>query len=440
MAPNESVDLLIEPRWLLPVAPQNTALAAQAVAVRGGRIVAVGPAAELRQRVNAREQLQRPRHALLPGLVNAHTRACESLLQGLPVTAPRSRWLREVLGPLERRALNADFVRDGTRLALAAMLRAGITTFADLSPLPDETARTVAAAQLRAVIGLPLDDAPGPWAEDANGYFARAERLWDEYRDDPRISLYFAPQVAGALTDATLARLRRVADELDARIMVRLDELAGSGAEPGEVHDGARSATDTGLQRLQRLGLVRPGFGAVGAFALRGTSLELLMRHGASLVGCPQAELRLGATPAAAALRSPERVALGTDSPVAAGGFDLLAEARIAALCAKLPALEVLRLATLAGAAVLGLGQEIGSIEPGKAADLICVELDPLAGRTDADVAGTLVFNSTRADVSDVWTSGRAVVTRGQLTLFDMAELEALPSIWAQRLTLEAAA
>src|SRR5205085_2533406 len=142
----QPADLLIEARWLLPIAPANVALAEHALAVSAGRILAVGPAAELRERFEAREHVVRSRHVLLPGLVNAHTHASHALLRGLPVRGPRSSWLRETLAPIERRCLSADFVRDGTRLALAEMLRAGITCFADLSLHPEEAARAAAAA------------------------------------------------------------------------------------------------------------------------------------------------------------------------------------------------------------------------------------------------------------------------------------------------------
>src|SRR5580704_13634087 len=155
MSTRECADLLIEARWLLPIAPANTALADHAVAVSAGRIVALGPAAQLRARFEIRERVVRERHALLPGLVNAHTRACHTLLRGVPVRGPRVRWLLETLLPLERRALSADLVRDGTRLGIAEMLRAGITCYADESPLPEEAARVAAAAQVRALIGLP---------------------------------------------------------------------------------------------------------------------------------------------------------------------------------------------------------------------------------------------------------------------------------------------
>ena len=456
MSTPQPADLLIEPRWLLPIAPVNAALAQQAVAVAGGRIAAIGPAAELRARFAPREYVVRARHVLLPGFVNAHTRACHALLRGLPVRGPRLRWLAETVVALERRAVSADFVRDGTRLGIAAMLRAGITCYADLSPLPEEAARAAAAVQMRALIALPVSDAPSAWAEDATAHLAKTEKLWDEYRSDPRIGLYFAPLAAQGVSDATLARLRRVADELDARIAVHLAELALPAQELlyagpdeaalGGVQDSAsrlrraRAPQALALQRLEALGLLRPGFSAIGALGCEAQDLELLAHHGACVVACPQAELRLGAAPRALPGLAGACAGLGTDSPAAAGTFDLLAEARTAALLSNLPAEGALRLATLGGASALGLAARIGSVEPGKAADLICIDLGALAGVPAAQVAATIVFGATRGDVSDVWTSGRSAVSGGRLLAFDSGELEALPMQWAQRLGLEAAA
>jgi len=453
MSTREAADLLIEPRWLLPIAPANTVLAGAAVAISGGRILAVGPAAELRQRFAPRARLVRERHALLPGLVNAHTRACHTLLRGLAVRGPHLRWLTETVTPLERRALSADFVRDGTRLGIAEMLRAGITCYADVSPLPEDAARAASAAQMRALIGLPVAEAGSAWAEDATAHLARAEALWDEYRSDARIGLYFAPLPAHGLSDATLMRVRRVADELDARVALHLGELL-PGERPRDAHleaqaagveDGAapahhRAGGMSALARLQALGLVRPGFSAIGALGCSAAELELLARHGACLIACPQAELRLQAAPTALTSLAGSCTALGSDSPAAAGALDLLAEARAAALMSGMQAAEALRLATLGGATALGLASQIGSIEPGKAADLICLDLDTLGSRALADVPGAIVFSATRSQVSDVWTAGRAAVSAGRLLAFDEEELAALPAAWAERLALEAAA
>ena len=452
MSSSGDAEFLIEPRWLLPVAPGNTVLEGQAVAVGGGRILAVGPAAELRQRYVSHLRIVRERHALLPGLVNAHTRACHTLLRGLPVRGPRLRWLGETLAPLERRALGADLVHDGTRLGVAEMLRAGITCYADESPLPEEAARVAAAAQVRALIGLPVKDTADAWAEDANAHLARAEALWDEYRTDARIGLYFVPQPAQGLSDGTLLRVRRVADELDARVVIHLDELPDAGwtEEHGNaarddlvgVADGAarpRQASSTRrVAHLQALGLLRPGFGAIGALGCNAEEAQLLSRHGAAVIACPQAELRLQRE--RVSLPAGRPVALGTDTPAAAGALDMLAEARSAALLFGLTPLEALRLATLGGATALGLAAQIGSIEPGKSADLTCLDLDAPGCRPVSDVAAVIIFGVTRAQVSDVWCAGRAAVSEGRLRLFDEAELAALAGQWAQRLALEAAA
>jgi 5-methylthioadenosine/S-adenosylhomocysteine deaminase len=449
MSTRECADLLIEARWLLPIAPANTALADHAVAVSAGRIAAMGPAAQLRARFEIRERVVRERHALLPGLVNAHTRACHTLLRGLPVRGPRWRWLTETLAPVERRCLSADFVRDGTRLGIAEMLRAGITCFADLSLFPEEAARAAAAAHMRAAIGLPVADAPTPWAENATAHLARAERLWDEYRSDSRISLYFAPLPAHGVNEALLMRVRRVADELDARVAVHLAELA----EPADAAElAARALADAGVQdsagaprparplrQLHALGLLRPGFTAIGAGVCDGADLELIARHGASLIACPQADLRLGARSPVAALEG-NRTGLGTDSPAAAGALDVLAEARTAALLSGLGAGEALRMATLGGATVLGLQAQIGSIEPGKAADLICIDLGPLSSQPAAAIHDALTFTAIRSQVSDVWTAGRLAVSGARLVACDEEELAGLPARWAQRIRMEAAA
>jgi 5-methylthioadenosine/S-adenosylhomocysteine deaminase len=453
MSSADTGEFLIEPRWLLPVAPANAVFEGHAVAVSGGRILALGPAAELRQRYPTCARIVRERHALLPGLVNAHTRACHTLLRGLPVRGPRLRWLLETLAPLERRALSADLVRDGTRLAIAEMLRAGITCYADESPLPEESARVAAAAQVRALIGLPVTDAPSARAEDATAHLARAEALWDEYRNDARIGLYFAPQPVAGVSDETLARVRRVADELDARIVIHLEELPDCAAHElpasvaaretsAGVADGATLARHAwGTRRvmhLQGLGLLRPGFAAIGALDCNEDGAQLLARHGAALIACPQAELRLQRS--ARLLPTARPGALGTDTPAACYALDMLAEARSTALLYGFPALEALRLATLGGALALGLATQLGSIEPGKSADLACFDLDACGCRPATDVAAAIVFGATRTQVSDVWSAGRAAVSGGRLRLFDEQELAAMASRWAQRLALEAAA
>jgi len=391
---------------VLPMAPANTVLSDHAVAVEGGKILGLGPVAEMRQRFDARDRVVRREHALMPGFVNAHTRAARTLLRGLPVRGPRARWLRNTVLPIEQRCMNADFVREGTQLAVAEMLRAGITSFADMNLFPEEAARVASAARMRAAIGLPVSDAPNVWADSATAHFERAEHLWDDYRSHRWVCLYFAPQEA-EVSDDTLIRLRRVADELDARVAME--------APP--------------LRRLHALGLLRPGFAGIAHSAWSADDAELVATTGIAVIRCLQGDLRLGAgggTGDAASQVAPVVVGLGSGDPVSAGALDMLAEARIAALLSggAVSASDALRMATLGGATALGFAADTGSIEPGKYADLICVDLNRLACQPASSVTDCILFGATREQVSDVWTSGRLAVSKGQLLGFDEHELQ----------------
>jgi 5-methylthioadenosine/S-adenosylhomocysteine deaminase len=422
----EPIDLLIEPRWLLPMAGAGGVLEGHAVAIERGRISAVGPSAQLQARYAPREHLQRGQHALLPGFINAHVRSSLTLLRAC---APWGSGADAASEARLARGAGADFVRDGTRLAMAEMLRAGITCFADLSPHPEESARTAAAAQMRVCIALPVGDE----ADGATAQLARAARLWDEYRADPRVSLFFALG-GSAPPEATCSRVRRVADELEARIALLLQD---PGSECAEVRDALPTPPRSALlSRLAALGLLRPGVAAIGSLAPG--DAELIARHGAALIACPQASLRAGG--AAVPLLEGERTGLGTGNPAEVGALDLLAEARTAALLSGFGAARALRLATLGSATALGLQAEVGSIEAGKAADLVCIELDALARAGSAGIEDAIVFAATRAAVTDVWSSGRPAVKERTLLSFDTQELERLPAHWSQRLKLGAAA
>jgi 5-methylthioadenosine/S-adenosylhomocysteine deaminase len=443
MQSQESADLLISPRWLLPMAPAGAVLADHAVAVSDGRIVAVGPAAQLTARFAAREHVARPDHVLLPGFVNAHTRASLSLLRGLPVHGPVMRWMRETVAPAELRSVSPDFVREGTQLAIAEMLRAGITTFADSSPYPDEAARAASAARVRTIISLPVAENGSIWAENATAHFARAERVWDEYRSSPWVSLCFALPPSYAASDALFTRLRSVADELDARIVMPVHETEV------EVRDTLGQHGRRPLERLAELGLLRPGFIALHMNRLEASDLDLAQQTGISVVACAQSNLRLGSgsCPITQLAARGVSVGLGTDSPVSAGAFDLLAEARLASLLANgadtgpgLTAAAALAHATLGGALALGLGGVCGSVEVGKAADLTCINLASLGCPPAGDVADTLVFCAGRQQVSDVWVSGHAAVSEGRLLAFDEQEMLALARSWAERIQLGVAA
>jgi 5-methylthioadenosine/S-adenosylhomocysteine deaminase len=447
MPSQQPADLLIEARWVLPVAPPAV-LRDHAVVVTGGHIVALGPTAELDARFAPRERATRPDHVLLPGFVNAHTRAGRTLLRGRPLRSSGHGARGERLHPGAAAAadphdaswVSADLVRDSAQLAAAEMLRAGITAFASRDLYPEEVARVAAAARMRASIGLPVEERPTAWAEDLTDHLAKAERLWDEYRSDPWVSLHFAPEAAPQLSDATLAHIRTVADELDARVMMPLNETEQEVRESRARHGGA-----TSLGRLRSLGLLRPGFTALYASELEDSELELTARTGIAVVACPQASLRRGlGCPRLAKLTARGlTVGLGSGSPTDAFAFDLLAEARTAALTTSAEAAardaltpeRALELATLGGAAALGLKSIAGSIEPGKAADLIALDLSSIGCQPDTMPAEAVLFGATRERVSDVWINGVARLAHGRLLAYDEREMLEIARRWDERLS-----
>ena len=439
----EPIDTLVTARWVLPVEPAGCVLEDHAVALRGGRIVAVLPAAEARRRFDPAEVIERPDHVLLPGLVNAHTHAAMVLLRGRAENLPLGRWLRSTVWPLERRWVDPEYVRDGTTLAIAEMLRAGITCFADMHLWPDVVARTAAAAHMRASVGLIVTESATRWAAAADEYIDRGMHLRDEYKGDPLISTHFAPHAPYSVSDATLARVRRLADELDLPVAMHLHETAWEVEQSVQAH-GRRP-----LARLAALGLASPQLVAIHMTQASAEDLDLLAESGASVVHCPESNLKLGSgvCPVARLLGRGVRVALGTDGAASNNDLDLLAEARIAGLVSSgvaatpgdLVATDLLRMATLEGARVLGLGEVTGSIEPGKWADLCCIDLRAARSWPVHDPVTAVIYAASAQQVSDTWVAGRQLLADGHLRYMDEASVLERAEAWRERLDATAA-
>jgi 5-methylthioadenosine/S-adenosylhomocysteine deaminase len=412
----EPVDTLVSARWVMPVEPDGRVLEHHSVAIRSGRIEAVLPTGEARLRYDARETLDRPHHVLLPGLVNAHTHAA---------TVP-SRWV------------DPEYVRDGTELAIAAMLRGGITCFADMHLWPDVVARTAAAAQMRASVGLVVTEAATSWAATADEYIDRGMRLRDEYKGDPLISTHFAPHSPHSASDGTLARVRRLADELDLPVAVHLHETAV------EVEQSLQACGKRPLARLAALGLASPQLVAIHMTQVEPEDLDLLAEARASVVHCPESNLQrgAGACPVAQLLGRGIHVALGTDGAASNNDLDLLAEARIAGFVSagvaatpgELIASDLVRMATLEGALTLGLGEVTGSLVPGKWADLCCIDLRAPRSWPVHDVATAVIYSASSQQVTDTWVAGRRLLADGRLRTVDESAVLERAEAWAVRL------
>jgi 5-methylthioadenosine/S-adenosylhomocysteine deaminase len=434
----EPVDTLVCARWVLPVEPDGAVLDDHAVAIRAGRIVGVAPASVARKRFAAEVVLERPHHALMPGLVNAHTHAAMTLLRGRAENLPLGAWLQDVVWPLERRWVDPEYVRDGTELAIAEMLRGGVTCFADMHLWPDVVARTAAECHVRVCVGLVVIEGTTRWASGLDEYIEKGMTLRDEYRGDPLVSTYFAPHAPSTVEDATLLRVRRLADELEIPVALHLHESAWE-VEQSLARHGKRP-----LARLAELGLATPLLVAVHMTQVDASDLDTLASSGAAVVHCPESNLKLGSgvCPAVELLGRGVRVGLGTDGAASNNDLDVLSEMRTAGLLAAgvsgrpgaLVARDLLRMATLEGARTLGLGDTTGSLIEGKWADLCCVNLRTAASWPVHDVPSSLVYACSSRQVSDTWVAGRHVFAEGALQYIDEEAVLERSDAWRDRI------
>jgi 5-methylthioadenosine/S-adenosylhomocysteine deaminase len=429
----QNADLLVLPRWLVPVEPAGTVLEDHALVVRDGRIVDVLPADFARQSWTAAETLTLPQHAVLPGLVNLHTHAAMSLLRGLADDLPLMDWLQHHIWPAEGAHVSRRFCEDGVRLACAEFIRGGITCFNDMYFFPDATAEVASAAGLRAVVGLIVFDFPTVWAQPGE-YLHKGLEVHDRLKHDPLVRTAFAPHAPYTVSDGPLKEVRKYANELGIPIHMHVHETAGE-VEQAVAADGRRP-----WQRLKDLGLVGPDLIAVHMTQLTDAEIADCAEHGVSVAHCPESNLKLasGFCPVAKLLAAGVSVALGTDGAASNNDLDLLGEMRTAALLAKgvagdasaVPAHAALHMATLAGAKALGLNGEIGSLVKGKAADFIAIDLGEISTQPLYNVISQVVYATSRHQVSDVFVAGRALLRDRQFQTVDERAIVARAQEW----------
>ncbi len=434
----DTADTLIHARWIVPVEPDGEALDHHSLAIRDGRILAILPSTAARNRYTARDIIELPTHALIPGLVNAHTHAAMSLFRGLADDLPLMDWLTKHMWPAEAKWVSPEFVRDGVRLAAAEMLKSGTTCVNDMYFFPEDAAVVLREAGMRACIGLILIDFPTSYAQTADDYFDKGLKLHDSLRHDPLISTAFAPHAPYSVSDGPLAKIRTVNNELNLPVHMHIHETA---------HEVDESVAKTGkrpLARLDALDLLGPTLVAVHMTQLRDDEITRIAEAGASVVHCPESNLKLasGFCPVQALLKAGVNVALGTDGAASNNDLDLLDEMRVAALLAKavsgdataVPAHTALRMATLNGAKALGLDEQIGSLKPGKAADITAIDLSALSSQPVYDPVSQIVYSVGREQVTDVWVAGRRLLAQRVLTTLDEAAILRRAQDWRDKI------
>jgi 5-methylthioadenosine/S-adenosylhomocysteine deaminase len=432
------IETLIEARWLVPVATRGQVLENHAVVVRGGRITGIMPAPEARLQFPLASVVSLPEHALIPGLINLHTHAAMSLMRGLADDLPLMDWLNHHIWPAEGQCLSEQFVHDGTLVACAEMLRSGVTCFNDMYFFPTAEAEAVQHTGIRACIGLVVLDFPSPYASDADDYLQKGLAARDTLMGSERITTCLAPHAPYTISDKTFEKVLTFAEQLNLNIHIHLHETYN------EIEKSLEEYGLRPLQRLSNLGLLGPNLMAAHCVHLTQSEIETLAAQGCHVLHCPTSNLKLasGIASLAGMTGAGINIGLGTDGAASNNRLDIFAEMRLAALLAKgatgnasaVPAGQALEMATINAARALGMDRDIGTIEPGKCADLTAVDFSGVEMQPCYDVISHLVYVAGRQQVSHVWVDGELLVKEGCLTRIGHAELMEKTRLWQNRL------
>jgi len=434
----QAIDTILDAGWIIPVEPLNTVYKDSSIIIDKGLILEILPTKDALSKYTPNQHLRYPQHVLMPGFVNAHTHASMGLFRGLADDMPLMQWLNDYIWPAESKHMNEEFVRDGSQLAIAEMIRGGTTCFNDMYFFPEVTAKIAQDAGIRAVVGLIVLDFPSVWAANADEYINKGLEINDRYRDDALISTAFAPHAPYTVSDQALKHVQMLANELDLSIHMHVHETQD------EINKSLEQYKVRPLERLKQLGILTPNLLAVHMTQLEEKEIADIAEYGVQLVHCPESNLKLasGFCPVHQLTQSGVNVALGTDGAASNNDLDMVSEMRTAALLAKaiaadasaLDAMQAIQMATLNGAKALGLDGQIGSLLPGKSADIIAVDFDSIETQPVYHPESHIVYSCSRDKITDVWIHGQHLLKQRELTRLDQKEILAKAHSWQQRI------
>ena len=434
-----SIQTLLSSRYIVPVEPIDCVLEHHSIAIDNGRIVEILPTDQAQQQFSAKTNIEYDQHILMPGLINAHTHAAMTLFRGFAADLPVIDWLENHIWPAEAKWVDETFVKDGTELAIAEMLRGGTTCFSDMYFYPETTARVASGIGIRAVVGMIIMTFPTRYASTAEEYFSKSLLLYDEYKSDPLIRCIFAPHAPYSVPDSIFTKINSYANELDLQVHMHVHE------SQSEIELSLNEYGIRPLARLEKLGLVNPNLLAVHMTQLNQDEIALLADTGASVITCPESNLKLsnGICDTHTLLSHDIRLAIGTDGCASNDDLDMFSEMRTASLLAKgisrdptaFTAKQAIQAVTINAANALGLGDEIGSLEKDKSADIIAIRCDTVEGQPIYDVFSHLVYSTSRERVCDAFVAGRQLLRDRILTSISEDEIIGKARLWSEKIS-----
>lgn len=440
---NHTTDFLLTNAIVLTMDKDLTQYEPGAVAVSGDSILAVGLEDELRQQFQARETIDCQGKVLMPGLINAHTHIPMTLLRGLADDLRLDVWLLGYMMPVERHFVSPDFVRLGTLLGCIEMIRSGVTCFADMYYYEEEVARVTAEVGMRALCAQTVLKFPSPDAESFEESLAAAREFIQRWKGHELIEPAVGPHSPYTCTEEILRATAELAVEFDVPLHTHLAETAQ------EVENSRKDHDMPVIPYVKKQNLFDAKVLAAHCVHVDDGEIHTLLHHGAGVAHNPSSNLKLasGTAPVKIMLETGLNVGIGTDGPASNNDLDMFEEVRLAAFLAKnatndptsVPAPVALTMATRLGAHALHLGHLTGSLEPGKRADLILVEIDGLHNiphfRHDANgIYAQLVYAAKSTDVSDVMVNGRWLMRDHSLLTLDETDLRKQAQDYARQI------
>jgi 5-methylthioadenosine/S-adenosylhomocysteine deaminase len=424
----EPADWLITAKYVVTMDGDRKVIGNGAVAVRGDRIAGVGTAAEMGRRFQAAQRIDEPEAILAPGLVNTHGHAPMVLFRGIADDMRLQDWLEKFIFPAEARNVTPEFVRWGTRLACAEMLLSGTTTHTDMYYFEEIVAETTKECGMRGVLGQTIIRFPVPDARTATDELKRTDAFLERFAGDPLITPAVAPHAVYTNDDAVLQACRQLADKYRAPLLIHLSETK----KENDDLLVQRGMTPTAL--LEKLGVLNGRTVAAHCVWVSDGDIEMLKAHATGVAHCPSSNTKLasGVAPVVKMLAAGIGVALGTDGPAGSNNdLNMFEEMDLAAKLQKvttmdpqaLNARQAFEMATINGARSLGMEREIGSLEPGKRADLILVSLQEPNAEPLYNIYSQLVYALKGSDVKHVMVNGRPLVRDRKLLTLNLPEI-----------------
>jgi len=434
-----SVDYIIRGEYVLPMDEKLTIIKDGAVAVTGENILEVGTYDEIAKKYYSSSVIEGEGNVVLPGLINTHTHAAMVYFRGMADDLPLTEWLKNHIWPAENRWLSTEFVSDAVELACLEMLKGGVTTYNDMYFYEDAAGKAAKRMGMRAVLGVGILDFPSKSAGTTDEYFANAESFISDWKGDELITPCIAPHALYTCGTASLKRARSVADRYDIPIHIHLSETKW---EVNEIKNRYRM---TPVEYLDSLGFLDKRVLAAHCIWVEDNEIDLLVKRKVGVSHCMESNLKLasGFAPVVTMLTEGLKVTFGTDGAASNNDLNILSEMSTTAKVHKalsdnptvLDAKTVLLMATRWSAEVLGLGDKIGSIEKGKIADIIAINLKKPHLTPLYNVYSHIVYAAMASDVETVIVNGKIVVNDRRLVSADEEEILAKARRWQEKIT-----